>query len=190
MKLLEEMIMNKGKVLPGNVLKVGTFLNQQLDISLISQMGEEIYTHFKGCGVNKILTIEASGIGMACITAQFFHCNVVFAKKSKTSNMSSDVYSSTAFSYTHQNNNTIVVSKEYLGKDDKVLIIDDFLAHGEACNALIDIIGQAGAELCGVAIGIEKSFQGAGDKMRKKGIDLLSLAQIESMNDDKIVFRR
>lgn len=190
MKLLEETIMNKGKVLPGNVLKVGSFLNQQLDISLISEMGKEIYSHFKDCGVNKILTIEASGIGMACLTAQFFNCNVVFAKKSKTSNMSDDVYSSTAFSYTHQNNNTIVVSKEYLGSGDRVLIIDDFLAHGEACNALIDIINQAGAKLCGVAIGIEKSFQGAGDKLRASGIDLLSLAQIESMNDNEIVFRK
>lgn len=190
MELLEKSIKEKGKVLPGNVLKVGSFLNNQIDIRLATAMGKEIFEHFKDKGVNKILTIEASGIAIACITAQFFGCNVVFAKKSKTANVSGDVYSSTAYSFTHNTTNTVIVPKEYLSKNDNVLLLDDFLANGEAVNALTDIVSQSGAILKGIAIEIEKGFQGAGDKLRAKGVDLLSLAIIDKMDENGIVFRK
>ena len=189
MKLLERAIIEKGKVLSGGVLKVGSFLNNQLDIKLLSAMAKDIYEKFKGAGVNKILTVEASGIAIAVLVAQQFNCNAVFAKKSKTVNVDGELYSAKCFSFTHKNENTLIVPKEFLGKGDKVLIIDDFLAHGEAVNALTDIVGQAGAELKGVAIAIEKGFQGGGDELRKKGINLYSLAIIDSMENGKIVFR-
>ena len=189
MKLLERAIIEKGKVLSGGVLKVGSFLNNQLDIKLLSAMAKDIYEKFKGAGVNKILTVEASGIAIAVLVAQQFNCNAVFAKKSKTVNVDGELYSAKCFSFTHKNENTLIVPKEFLGKGDKVLIIDDFLAHGEAVNALTDIVGQAGAELKGVSIAIEKGFQGGGDELRAKGVNLYSLAIIDSMDDGKIVFR-
>ncbi len=190
MEILEQMINSRGRVLPGNVLKVDSFLNHQIDVKLATEMGKDIYEHFKHCGVNKILTIEASGIGLACLTAQFFNCNVVYAKKTRTSNLSDSVYTSKAFSYTHQVDNTILVSKDYISKDDKVLILDDFLAHGEASRALMDIVEQAGGQVVGMAIAIEKGFQGAGDKLRQEGIDVYSLAIVESMEEGKVVFRK
>ena len=190
MKLLEDAILTKGKVLNGGILKVGSFLNNQLDIKLLVELGRDIYDRFHDCGVNKVLTVEASGIAIACLTAQFFDCNVVFAKKSKTLNLDGDNYSSDCFSFTHKTQNKLIVPKEFLGKDDKVLIVDDFLAHGEAVNALIDIVGQAGATVSGVAIAIEKGFQGGGDALREKGVNLYSLAVIDSMEDGKIVFRK
>ena len=190
MELLERAIIEKGKVLPGGVLKVGSFLNNQLDIKLLSAMADDIYDKFKGEGVNKILTVEASGIAIAVLVAQKFNCNAVFAKKSKTANVDGELYSAKCFSFTHKNENTLIVPKEFLGKDDKVLIIDDFLAHGEAVNALTDIVGQAGATLVGVAIAIEKGFQGGGDGLRKNGVNLYSLAVIDSMDNGEIVFRR
>ena len=190
MEFLEKAILEKGKVLPGGVLKVGSFLNNLMDARVLKEIGKEIYSHFKDCGVTKILTIEASGIGIACVAAQFFDCPVLFAKKSKTSNQDGEFYTAECFSYTHQKSNILVVPKEFLTKEDKVLIVDDFLAHGEATNAVAKIIEQAGAELKGIAIAVEKGFQGAGDEWRKKNVDLLSLAIIDSMDDEKIVFRK
>ena len=190
MELLQKAIKEKGKVLPGNILKVGAFLNNQIDVKLLAEMGKEIRTHFRDCEVTKILTVEASGIGLACITAQFFDCNVVFAKKTKTANVDGGLYTAECFSYTHKKSNTLIVPSEFLNKDDKVLIIDDFLAHGEAVNALMKIVEQAGAEFIGVAIAIEKGFQKAGDEFRAKGINLCSLAIVDEMTDDgKISFR-
>ena len=190
MELLQKAIKEKGKVLPGNVLKVGAFLNNQIDVKLLAEMGKEIRSHFKDCEVTKILTVEASGIGLACITAQFFDCNVVFAKKTKTANVDGGLYSAVCFSYTHKKSNVLIVPEEFLNKDDKVLIIDDFLAHGEAVNALMKIVDQAGATLTGVAIAIEKGFQKAGDEFRAKGINLCSLAIVDEMTEDgNITFR-
>ena len=190
MQYLEQEILSKGKVLPGNILKVDSFLNTQIDIGLMKKLGEDIYAHFKDCGVNKILTVEASGIGIACITAQFFNCNVVFAKKSRTQNMGGDVYSADCFSFTHKTQSKLIVNKEFISENDKILIVDDFLANGEACNALMKIVSQANAKLVGIAIEIEKGFQGAGDKLRAQGVDLYSLAVIDKMEDGKIVFRK
>lgn len=192
MEYLKQKIKECGVVKKGNVLKVDSFLNHQVDVRLYEEIGKEFYRLFGNCEVTKILTIEASGIGIACVAAQFFNCiPVVFAKKSKTSNVSDDVYSSEVASFTHGNVNTVIVSKEYLNKGDRVLIIDDFLANGAALNGLIDIIGQAGAELVGAGIVIEKGFQDGGKLLREKGVRVESLAIIESMNDEtgEIVFR-
>ena len=189
MKLLEQKIMAEGKVYPGDVLKVGSFLNHRIDVDFLCKVGKEFYQLYSDCGVNKILTIEASGIGVACLTAQFFDVPVVFAKKSKTSNISSDVWSAKAHSYTHGNDYTAVVAKEFLGKDDKVLIIDDFLATGEAFEALLSMCGQSGAKVVGCGAVIEKKYQGGGDRIRARGIRVESLAMIKSMSDDgKIEF--
>ena len=190
MKLLENAIRTYGKVLPGNVLKVGHFLNQQMDVNLITEMGKDIYKHFENCKVDKILTVEASGIGIACLTAQFFHCNVVFAKKSKTSNVDGDVYTAPCYSYTHQTENVLLVPAEYLKAGERVLVVDDFLAHGEAVRACTELVKKAGATLAGVAIAIEKGFQGAGDEFRAAGVDLYSLAIVDKMEGGEIVFRK
>lgn len=190
MEILERAILEKGKVLDGGVLKVGSFLNNQISADLLAAVGKDIYEKFKDCGVNKILTVEASGIAVACITAQFFNCDTVFAKKSKTANLDGELFSANCFSFTHKTENVLVVPKEYLGAGDVVLIVDDFLAHGEAVNALINIVGQAGAALAGVSVAIEKGFQGGGDALRAKGIKLYSLAVIDGMEGGKIVFRR
>lgn len=189
MKLLEERILRDGKVYPGEVLKVGGFLNHLIDDGLLEEIGKEIYAHFRDKNVNKLITIEASGIAIACYAARHFHAPVLFAKKSKTANISSDCYTTQVVSYTHGGVSTVFVEKEYLRKGDRVLIIDDFLAHGEAMRGLIELVGQAGAELVGCAAAIEKGFQGGGDALRAKGIDLYSLAVIDSMNEGKIVFR-
>ncbi len=189
MKLLEDMIIKKGKALSKDILKVGAFLNNQLDVALLNELGKEIYNHFKDKGVNKILTIEASGIAIAVITAQYFNCNVVFAKKSKTANVESGLYSAECYSFTHKKQNTLIVPSEFLGEGDNVLIIDDFLANGEAVKACTELVQKSGATLKGVAIAIEKGFQGAGDKLRASGVDLLSLAIVESMDEGKITFR-
>lgn len=189
MKLLEDAIINQGEVLSGEVLKVGSFLNQQLDVKLLRAISKEIYEHFKDKQVNKVLTIEASGIALAVLVAEEFGAKAVFAKKSKTANVSGEVYKADCFSYTHKNLNTLVVPKEYLVKEDCVLILDDFLAHGEAVNACINIVKESGATLAGIAIAIEKGFQGAGDELRKKGLDLFSLVIVDEMEKGKIVFR-
>ena len=191
MKLLEDRILQDGQVRPGNVLKVDCFLNHQLDVDLLDKIGEEFYRIFKNDGVNKILTIEASGIGIACLTAVHFRVPVVFAKKSAGSNMDKEVYSTEIRSFTHNKVNHVIVSKKYLNAGDHVLIIDDFLANGCAVEGLIDLVHQAGAEVEGVGIAIEKGFQGGGDALRKKGYDVKSLAIIEKMDaaTGTIVFR-
>lgn len=191
MELLEQRILKDGVVLPGDVLKVNSFLNHQIDVKFICELGKEFYRLYSDCGVNKILTIESSGIGIACLTAQFFDAPVVFAKKSKTSNIASDVWSAAAHSYTHGNDYTAIVSKDYLGRGDRVLIVDDFLANGEALEAMISICKSAGAEVVGCGVVIEKMYQGGGEMLRKKGIRVESLAKISSMSaDGKIEFCR
>ncbi len=188
-RALEERILAQGKVLPGEILKVGDFLNQQIDPDLLMQMGNEIASLFKGSGVTKILTIESSGIAVAFAAGYAMGVPVVFAKKHASINLSDDILTSKVYSYTHQKTYDIVVSSDYISKDDTVLIVDDFLAKGNALNGLIEIIEKAGADLAGAAIAIEKGFQGGGDALRAKGIRVESLAIIESMSDDSLTFR-
>lgn len=188
MKLLEDKILNEGKILNGDILKVDCFLNHQMDVAFLSLLGKEIYNHFKDCNINKILTVEASGIGLACLTAQYFNCKVLVAKKHKSLNISNDIYYSKVFSFTHKTENLIMVSKEYLNKDDRILIVDDFLANGNACLGLIDIVKQAGAEVKGISSAIEKTYQGGYDKLVSLGYDVYSLARIAEMKDGKLTF--
>ena len=190
MKALEEKILSEGKVLPGNVLKVNGFLNHCLDVPFIKLMGEEIARLFANKQINKILTIETSGIPIAFAAAEKMNVPVVYAKKHKSANISGDVFSVDIKSFTHNNVYTAVVDKNFLNENDKVLIVDDFLAIGNAVFGLMDIISQANASLEGVAIGIEKGFQGGGDKLREMGINLESLAVIESMTDSSLTFRK
>ena len=190
MQLLEEAIRNRGAVYPGNILKVDGFLNHQIDPDILRAIGEEVFRLYKDAGVTKILTIEASGIAIAAICAQFFNVPMVFAKKSATSNISKTVYKTTVHSYTHNRDYEVLVSKDYLKSDDVVLIIDDFLSNGAALTGLIDLVSQAGATLAGAAIAIEKRFQPGGNMLRAKGIRIESLAVVESMDDGKIVFAR
>ena len=191
MQLLKDRIRKDGKIKEGNVLKVDSFLNHQMDVKLFKEIGEEFKRRFEGSEINKILTIEASGIGIACVVAECFDVPVVFAKKNKTKNIAGDVYTSNVTSYTHGRVYDIIVSKEYLTKDDKVLLIDDFLANGKALEGLIDLVHQAGAELVGAGIVIEKGFQPGGEELRKQNIRLESLAIVESMDEKTgtIVFR-
>lgn len=184
MKLLEQKIMAEGKVYPGDVLKVGSFLNHQIDVDFLCKVGEEFYQLYKDCGVNKVLTIEASGIGVACLTAQFFHCPVLFAKKARTSNLSANVYEAMAHSYTHNTDSIIRVDKDYLGKGDRVLIVDDFLANGAALSALLELCDKAGATVVGCGIVIEKTYQNGGKLIRDRGIRVESLARIASMSPE------
>ncbi len=189
MKLLEDRILKDGKIFPGNILKVDSFLNHQLDISLFNEMGKEWYRLFKDDGVNKILTIEASGIAIASVVAQHFNVPVVFAKKSKSRNIAGDVYSVVVHSFTHGNDNHVIVSKDFLNPGDRILLIDDFLAQGCALKGLCDLIKSAGAEVVGAGIAIEKAFQPGGDLIRAEGIRVESLAKIKEMHDDgTIVF--
>lgn len=188
MKLLEEKILKEGKVLKGDILKIDGFLNHQMDVDFLDKLAKEIYENFKNRGINKILTVESSGIGLACLTARFFHCKVLAAKKSRSLNISENVYHSTAFSFTHKKENTIVVSKEYLSQDDVVLIVDDFLASGNACLALIDIARQAGATIAGVSCAVEKTYQGGRKALEDLGLTVVSLAKIGEMKDGKIDF--
>lgn len=187
---LEEKILKEGTVLPGDILKVDCFLNHRLDVPFLLEMGREIARLYEGAGVNKILTIETSGIPIAFAAAQFMNVPVVFVKKNKSGNISDKVFSSRVESFTKKNIYDAVVSKEFLGKEDKVLAIDDFLAKGNALNGLMDILNQAGAELVGCAIAIEKGFQGGGDELRAKGIRVDSLAIVESMTDSSLKFRK
>lgn len=182
MKLLEEKIKSDGIVLSGDVLKVDSFLNHQIDVGVLSEMGKELKRLYANDEITKILTIEASGIGIACIAALYFNVPVVFAKKSKSSNIGDDFYTAKAFSFTHGNTNDIIVSKKYLSAEDNVLIIDDFLANGSALEALIDICKKSGAHIAGAGIAVEKHFQGGGDKLRAEGYRIESLAKIESMS--------
>ena len=191
MKLLEERIRRDGNVKPGNVLKVDSFLNHQMDVELYNEMGKEFRRLFPSEKINKILTIEASGIGIACIAAQYFHVPVVFAKKSQSINLDGEQYSTRIESFTHKRVYDVIVSKKYLQKGDRVLIIDDFLANGCAVAGLIDLIESAGAEIEGVGIAVEKGFQEGGKLLRGRGIRVESLAIVESMDDKtgEIVFR-
>ena len=191
MQLLKDRILADGQLFPGNILKVDSFLNHQVDIELLNEIGKEFKRIYADAEINKILTIEASGIGIACIVAQYFGCPVVFAKKSKSINISNDFYQSDVMSYTHGNVNHVIVSKDFIGNGDKILVIDDFLAHGCALKGLIDIINTSGAELVGCGIVIEKGFQTGGEEIRKSGVRVESLAIVESMNNDtgEILFR-
>ncbi len=191
MEALEKKIINEGTVSDGDVLRVDCFLNHQLDVSFLNEIGREFARLYEGEKITKILTIEASGIAIACITAQYFgSCPVVFAKKAKTSNVSGEVYSRTAHSYTHNRDNTITVSKKYISSEDRLLIIDDFLANGEALNALIGIAEDAGATVVGAGAVIEKQYQGGGDAIRARGVRVESLAKIASMDEHGIDFCR
>ena len=191
MNFLEERIKRDGIVKPGNVLKVDSFLNHQMDIALLEEIGREFKRRFADKYVTKVLTIEASGIGIACVAAMYFGVPVVFAKKSSGSNMDKDVYFTQIYSYTHSKTNDVVVSKRFLSKNDHVLIIDDFLANGCALEGLIDIVRQSGGTVEGVGVAVEKGFQGGGDKLRKAGYNLHSLAIIDKMDakTNTVVFR-
>ena len=191
MKILKERIQQDGIVKKGNVLKVDSFLNHQIDVTLLNEMAKEWVKRFEGKNINKILTIEASGIGIACIVAQHFNVPVVFAKKAKSINLDGDMYVAEVESFTHQVTNKVIVSKKYLNEDDHVLIIDDFLANGCALQGLIEIAKYAGATVEGIGIAIEKGFQDGGALIRNMGYQLESLAIVESMNSEtgEIAFR-
>lgn len=191
MKLLEERILKDGIVKEGNVLKVDSFLNHQMDIDLFNEMGKEFKRLFAGKPINKILTIEASGIGIACVVAQHFGVPVVFAKKAKSVNLEGEVYSTKIESFTHKRIYDVIVSKKYIGPEDHVLIIDDFLANGCAMEGLISLVKAAGATVEGIGIAIEKGQQKGGEMIRSQGIHLESLAIVESMDAETktIVFR-
>lgn len=188
MNCLEERILKDGIVKEGNVLKVDSFLNHCMDIDLFNEMGKEFKRRFEGCGVNKILTVESSGIGIACIVAQYFKVPVVFAKKNKTKNIAGDVFTRQVQSFTHGRVYDIMVSKKYLGPEDNVLIIDDFLANGCALLGLAGIVEDSGAKIAGAGIAVEKGFQQGGALVREKGIRVESLAIIDYMTDDGKVF--
>ncbi len=191
MNFLEERIMKDGIVKEGNVLKVDSFLNHQIDIELYNQMGLEWKRRFEGKNINKILTIEASGIGIACIAAQHFNVPVVFAKKSQSLNLDGDIYVAEVESFTHKNKNNILVSKKFINENDRVLIIDDFLANGCALQGLLQIVQAAGAKVEGIGIAVEKGFQPGGKMIRNFGYQLESLAIVESMDAEKgtVTFR-
>ena len=189
MKLLEERIRKDGIVKPGNVLKVDSFLNHQMDIELFSEMGKEFKRLYEGCPINKILTIEASGIGIACIAAQYFHVPVVFAKKAQSVNLDGEMYTTKVESFTHKKVYDVILAKRFLTEKDHVLLIDDFLANGCALLGLIDIVKKSGATLEGAGIVIEKGFQSGGQQIRDMGVRLESLAIIESMSDTSLTFR-
>lgn len=191
MKLLEERIRKDGIVKEGNVLKVDSFLNHQMDTDLFNEMGKEFKRLFADKPINKILTIEASGIGIACIVAQHFHVPVVFAKKSQSINIDGDVYSTKIESFTYKKVYDVIVSKKYIGKDDHILLIDDFLANGCALEGLINLVQSAGATVEGIGIAVEKGFQEGGKRIREKGVQLESLAIVDAMDSKtgEITFR-
>ena len=191
MQLLKDRIRKDGKIKEGNVLKVDSFLNHQMDVNLFQEIGKEFKRRFADEEITKILTIEASGIGIACVAAEVFDVPVVFAKKTQTKNIAGDVYTTKVESFTHGRVYDIIVSKEFLGKGDKVLLIDDFLANGKALEGLAELVTKSGAELVGAGVVIEKGFQVGGDIIRSKGIHLESLAIVESMDEKtgEVVFR-
>ena len=191
MQLLKDRIRKDGKIKEGNVLKVDSFLNHQMDVKLFQEIGKEFKRRFADEEITKILTIEASGIGIACVAAEVFDVPVVFAKKTQTKNIAGEVYTTKVESFTHGRVYDIIVSKEFLGKGDKVLLIDDFLANGKALEGLAELVTKSGAELVGAGVVIEKGFQVGGDIIRSKGIHLESLAIVESMDEKtgEVVFR-
>ena len=190
MKLLEERILKDGQVFPGNILKVDSFLNHQIDVGLLCEMGKEIKRLYADAGINKILTIEASGIAIASIAAQYFQCPVLFAKKTKTKNIANSVYKTQVRSFTHGTEYDVILSKDFLSEKDNVLIVDDFLAEGNALLGLIDLCDQAGAKVAGCAIAIEKGFQEGRSRVEAKGIRVESLAIVQEMKDDAVIFKK
>lgn len=190
MELMEQKILREGKVLPGGILKVGSFLNQQIDTAFLADIGREVARLFDGCGVTKVLTIESSGIAIGAAVGMAMGVPLVFAKKHKTSNVDGGVYSTVVHSFTHNTDYTVVVSRDYLLPTDKVLLVDDFLANGKALVGLIELVQQAGAEVAGASCAIEKGFQGGGDQLRQAGVRVESLAIIDEMSDEGIRFRR
>jgi len=190
MQLLKDRIRKDGKIKAGNVLKVDSFLNHQMDIELFGEIGKEFKRRFADCEITKILTIEASGIGIACIAAQYFHVPVVFAKKNQTKNIAGDIYTSKVESFTHGRVYDIIVAKEFLKAEDKVLIIDDFLANGSALLGLSQLVKDSGAKLVGAGIVIEKGFQDGGELVRSQGVRVESLAIVDSMSEETgVIFR-
>ena len=189
MRLLQERIRRDGKVLPGNIVKVDGFLNHRVDTALLREIAHEFKRLFPTEGLTAVLTVEASGIPLATICAEEFGVPLVFAKKAKSDNIEGGLYQSEIFSYTYKKKVTLLVSRQWLGRDDRVLIVDDFLANGEALRGLAEIVGQAGAELVGIGVAVEKGFQHGGDRLREAGIPLHSLAIIESAEPGNIVFR-
>lgn len=189
MELLKERILRDGKVLPGNILKVGSFLNHMVDTSLTQAMAQELASRFAGCEADKVLTVEASGIPLAFAVACQFGVPMIFAKKSTTKNLSQNVYSERVSSYTHGRDYDLIVEREYLSAHERILVVDDFLALGNALDGLFRICSDADAEIIGAGIAIEKGFQGGGDMLRSRGFRIESLAIIESMNDGVIRFR-
>ena len=184
MKLLAERIRKDGQVRPGNILKVDSFLNHQLDVELLEQLGKAFYEEFKDKGITRILTIEASGIALACLAAQYFKVPVVFAKKAKSKNLDGELYTSTVHSFTYGKDFTVTLAKKFLSKEDTVLLIDDFLAVGKAMRGLIDICNQAEANIAGIGIAIEKGFQSGGRELREAGYEVYSLAIVDEMTDE------
>lgn len=187
---MEDKILAEGKVLPGGILKVGSFLNQKIDTCFLREMGEEIARLFASDNVTKILTIESSGIAIATAAGLQMQVPVVFAKKHKSSNVDGSTYTAVVHSYTHNTDYNIVVSSDYLCAGDRVLLVDDFLANGKALVGLTELVSQAGAVLVGAAVAIEKGFQGGGDSLRARGVRVESLAVLESMSDTSITFRK
>jgi len=184
MNFLEEKILTDGIVKPGNILKVDSFLNHQIDIDILRQIAHEFKRRFEGVEVDKILTIEASGIAIAALVGSIFNVPMVFAKKEATVNSTDDKYMSRAYSFTHKRTTNVLVSRPYLKPGERVLIVDDFLADGQAVNALIDIVNQAGGEVAGIGIVIEKGYQNGGSQFREKGYRLESIAIIDSMDSE------
>ena len=189
MKALEDKILQEGEILPGEVVKLGSFLNQQIDVELTMEMGREVARLFDGKPITKVLTLEASGIAFAFAIASVLHVPMVFAKKSRTSNTSGEMYSTVIHSYTHNVDNNVTVEKRYLKKEDKVLIADDFLASGNAFFGLLDLVKQSGAEVVGMTAEVEKCFQGGGDKLRAMGYQVESMAVIGNIENGVITFR-
>lgn len=190
MQLLEERIRKDGIVKPGNILKVDSFLNHQMDIPFINELGKEFKRRFADAPITKILTIEASGIGIACLVAQHFNVPVIFAKKAQSLNLDGEMYCTKVQSFTHKRVYDVILSKKFLSAEDHVLIIDDFLANGCALQGLMEIVKESGAVLEGAGIVIEKGFQNGGDSLREQGIRVESLAIVDSMTDDSVSFRK
>ena len=189
MQLLKDRIRKDGKIKAGNVLKVDSFLNHQMDIKLFGEIGKEIKRRFADVEINKILTIEASGIAIACMTARYFNVPVVFAKKAKSKNIDGEVYTSKVQSFTYGREYDITLAKKFLNSGDRVLILDDFLANGKAMKGLLDVCNQAGCSVAGIGICIEKGFQPGGTELRAAGYKLASLAIVNEMSDDHLTFR-
>ncbi len=189
MELLKQRMIKDGDIRAGNIIKVDSFLNHQIDIDLLNEIGKELKSRFAGIKIDKILTIEASGIAIAVIAAQYFNVPVVFAKKTESKNLDKDTYESDVYSYTKDKTYTIKVSKRYLNQGENILIVDDFLARGKAAQGLIDIIDKAECNVSGIGIVIEKGFQSGGEEIREKGIRLESLAIVDNIDNGKIIFR-